>query len=167
MRSIQLGLALSFLPALTITDAAVAQCTSPSPTAYSEVVAPGCAAPVLVLTSPPHFNTVTTLVATNLPPNPFGVEVVVFAFRLPPVTWPTWTTDVNGFPLAAGCFNHIPDATDYFVSIGTQGSAGVALAIPASGLPAGYTLGAQAFPLDLGTFSFAASTNSVCLYLAP
>jgi len=167
MTTLQHALALSFFSALAITDATVAQCTTPSSGAYSQVTAPGCSTASLVVTSPPTFNTYTTLVVTNLPPNPVGIEVVVFAFGLPPGPSPAWTTDVSGFPLPAGCFNHIADAAEYFESIGFPGLAAVTLPIPASGLPIGYVVRAQAFPFDLGSFSLATATNSVCLHLAP
>lgn len=161
--------ALSALHTLVLAPLAIAQCTTFSPTAYSQVTAPGCGAPVLSVSAPPRFGWTTSVDATNLDLG-FGIQVVVFAFKLPPPSLPAaWTSDVEGFPLVAGCFNHLPDADTYVVQISTSGVTSTVINVPASGFVAGSVVRAQAFQLDLlsSTFAFSAATNSVCLYLAP
>lgn len=161
--------ALCALHTLVLAPLAIAQCTTFSPTAYSQITAPGCGAPVLTVSGAPGFGLTTTLVASNLDFGP-GVQVVVYAFKLPPNSLPlAWTSDVVGFPLAAGCFNHLPDADVHFVEIGFSGTTSVSVNIPASGFVSGSVVRAQAFQVDLfsGIIAFSAATNSVCLYLAP
>ncbi len=162
-------LVLSVLHTLVIAPLAIAQCTTFSPTAYSQVTAAGCGAPVLSVSAPPRFGWTTSVDATNLDFG-IGIQVVLYAFKLPPISPPVaWTGDVEGFPLAAGCFNHLPDADTYVVEIGTAGITSVVVNVPASGFVAGSVIRAQAFQLDLfsSTIAFSAATNSVCLYLAP
>ena len=159
---------LALLPTLGLAAAAAAQCTTLSATAYAEVVAPGCGTPVLVVSAPPQFGTVTTLDAVNLDLGTFGIQIVVYAFKLPPTSPPAvWTGDVLGYPLASGCFNHLPDASLHVLAIGYTGVTSVAIAVPASGYAVGSIVSAQAFQLDLNTVSFSSATNSVCLYLGP
>lgn len=167
MSTLLRSFALSALHALVIAPFTIAQCTTFSPTAYSQVTAAGCGAPVLTVSNPPQFGVTTSLTASNLDFGP-GFQVVVYAFKLPPNSGPAaWTTNVAGIPLVAGCFNHLPDATIHIAELSFTGVTSVSINIPLSGFAVGSVIRAQAFQLDLANFNLSAATNSVCLYLAP
>lgn len=158
------AIALHLIAALLPTGPAlVAQCTTPSPTAYWQSHSAGCGSPPLLACSDnPIFGRVMTLDTTNFPASTI-VVVTVMSFSAPS----SGTTTLLSLTLPTGCLNYmtgtlIPSLAYPFGS----GLAQVALPIPLDPLMHGTVLHAQSGAITLGT-PWIELSNAVCLYVGP